>query len=118
MTASPDWLSTFLPDRRARTIVAVAGVVGALIGVSGLAEGSSLLGQVVRPPAYAIACMVIVRFTTVVRERLVMPFVAHEIAMAAIALAWLDVGRTFGWVFNGAWLVSAAVWYVVGGRRG
>jgi hypothetical protein len=44
-------------------------------------------------------------------------FVAHEAAMAAIVAGWLLAERPAVAAFNGLWLVSAAVWWFVGGRR-
>lgn len=106
-----------LPDTRTRRIVTVAIVVGTLIGLSGAAEGPAWAG-VLRVPCYAVACGLIVRFTTIVRHRLVGPLIVHEVAMAGIVLGWLVSDRPPGALINGLWLVIALVWFVVGGRRG
>jgi hypothetical protein len=69
---------------------------------------------------YPVAIAIIARWVPVVRQRRLRWFVAHEAAVAAIVAGHaLRGGRdgAQGVAVNGAWLVAAAVWYVVGGRR-
>jgi hypothetical protein len=66
---------------------------------------------------YPTAIVVICRFVPVVRERRIKWFVAHELAVAAIVAGWALDDDTRAVVINGSWLVIAAVWYTLGGRR-
>lgn len=66
---------------------------------------------------YPVAIVVIARFVPVVRERRIKWFVAHEVAVAAIVTAWALDGAGRAVAINGAWLVVAAIWYALGGRR-
>lgn len=109
-----DASAALLPDRRTTLIVAVAVVVGAAIAATAVGQGPGW-AQVLRFPSYAVACALIVRFTTIVRLGLVPALVVHEVAMAGIVVSWLATGRPAGAVVNGLWLVGALVWFV--GRR-
>ena len=68
---------------------------------------------------YPVAIGVIVRWIPVVRERRIKWFLWHEVAVAAIVLGHATRGEKgrAGVIINGAWLVIAAAWYWVGGRR-
>lgn len=67
---------------------------------------------------YPVAVGVITRWVPVVRERRASWFVAHQAGMAAIVAGWVLRGEPPAVAFNGAWLVVAAAWYALGGRRG
>lgn len=66
---------------------------------------------------YPVAIIVIVRWIPVVRERRTAWFAAHQAAVVAIVAGHAMRDRTAAVVINGAWLVAAAVWYGLGGRR-
>ena len=66
---------------------------------------------------YPVSIVVIVRFVPVVRERRIRWFVAHEGAVAMIVVGWALDADWQAVAINGSWLVVAAVWYVLGGRR-
>jgi hypothetical protein len=66
---------------------------------------------------YPVAIVVIARFIPVVRYRRIRWIVAHEVAVAAIVAGQALNDSTSGVVINGAWLVIAALWYALGGRR-
>ena len=95
----------------------VAAAVGLAIGLAGASEGSTL-SAVVRVPGYPVALMAIVTFVGIVYHRRVGWFVANEIAMTAIVVGWLLADRPEAALFNAVWLVSAAVWFGLGGRTG
>lgn len=94
----------------------VAGAVGLAIGLAGVGTGSAL-SVAVRLPGYPVACMAIVTFVGIVGDRRTRWFIAHELAMGAIVVGWLLADRPEAAMFNAAWLVSAALWYLIGGRR-
>ncbi len=66
---------------------------------------------------YPVAIVVIVRFVPVVRRQRLRWFVAHEIAVSMIVTGWALDQDWRAVAINGTWLVVAAVWYVLGGRR-
>ena len=66
---------------------------------------------------YPVAIVVIARWIPVVRERRIRWFVAEEAAVVAIVAGWALAGNLRSVVVNTTWLVVAAVWYVLGGRR-
>ena len=66
---------------------------------------------------YAVSVAILTRWLAVVRERRWRWFLAHEAAVAAIVAGWALRGRRPGAALNGAWMVAAAVWYFLGGRR-
>jgi hypothetical protein len=66
---------------------------------------------------YPVAIVVIIRFVPVVRRRRLRWFVAHEIAVSMIVSGWALDQDWQAVAINGTWLVVAAVWYVLGGRR-
>ena len=70
---------------------------------------------------YPVAIVVIIRWLPVVRERRLPWFAAHEAAVSAIVVGQALRMRTRGVIINGAWLVIAALWWVlrpgVGRRR-
>lgn len=66
---------------------------------------------------YPVSIVVITRFVPVVRERRLKWFAAHEVAVAAIVTGWAIDGDVGAVAVNGSWLVVAAAWYVLGGRR-
>ena len=66
---------------------------------------------------YPVSITVIVRWVPVVRERRIRWFVAHELAVAAIVAGWGLRGDPGAVAINATWLVVAAVWYALGGRR-
>lgn len=94
----------------------IAGAVGLAIGLAGGGDGSAL-SVAVRLPGYPVALMAIVTFVGIVHDRRLGWFVAHELAMAAIVLGWLLAERPEAAIFNGIWFVSAAIWFVAGGRN-
>jgi hypothetical protein len=65
---------------------------------------------------YPVAIAVIVRFVPVVRERRIRWFVLHELAVAAICAGQALNDNPQGVLINGAWGVSAAIWYALGPR--
>jgi hypothetical protein len=93
----------------------IAAAVGLAIGLAGAGDGSAL-SVAVRLPGYPVALMAITTFVGIVGDRRIGWFVAHEIAMAAIVVGWLLADRPEAALFNGIWLVSAAVWFAIGGR--
>ena len=66
---------------------------------------------------YPVSITVIVRWIPVVRERRIRWFVAHELAVAAIVAGWALSGDLGAVAINATWLVVAAAWYELGGRR-
>ena len=66
---------------------------------------------------YPVSIAVILRFVPVVRERRLKWLVAHELAVAAIVAGWALKGDRRAVAINASWLVAAAIWYVLGGRR-
>ena len=62
---------------------------------------------------YPVAVVVIVRWLPVVRERRVSWFAAHEAAVSAIVVGQALRMRARGVIINGAWLVIAALWWVL-----
>ncbi|MGZ8752187.1 MAG: hypothetical protein ACXW1S_04325 [Acidimicrobiia bacterium] len=66
---------------------------------------------------YPVSITVIVRWIPVVRERRIRWFVAHELAVAAIVTGWALRGDPGAVAINATWLVVAAAWYGLGGRR-
>jgi hypothetical protein len=66
---------------------------------------------------YPVSIAVIVRFVPVVRERRTKWLVAHDAAVAAIVAGWALRGDWRAVAINSSWLVTANVWYVLGGRR-
>lgn len=67
---------------------------------------------------YPVAVVVIARFVPVVREQRWRWFALHQAAVAAIVAGWSILGRWPAVAVNGTWFVAAAVWYLLGGRRG
>jgi hypothetical protein len=65
---------------------------------------------------YPTAIVVIFRFVPVVRERRTRWFVLHELAVAAICAGHALNDNLQGVLINGAWGVSAAIWYGLGPR--
>ena len=63
---------------------------------------------------YPVAIVVIFRYVPVVRERRTRWFVLHELAVAAIVAGQALRGAPDGVIINGAWGVSAAIWYALG----
>jgi hypothetical protein len=66
---------------------------------------------------YPVSLVVIARWMPVVRERRTKWFVAHEAAVAAIVAGWALDDNQRAVTINGTWLVVAAAWYTLGGRR-
>jgi hypothetical protein len=66
---------------------------------------------------YPASVVVITRFVPVVRQRRVRWFVAHQLGVAAIVAGWAIDRRWSAVAFNGAWLVGASLWWVLGGQR-
>lgn len=66
---------------------------------------------------YPTAIVVIVRWIPVVRGRRTKWFVAHELAVACIVAGWALHDSLRSVLVNGSWLVIAAAWYGLGGRR-
>ncbi|MEX0664341.1 MAG: hypothetical protein WD598_06165 [Acidimicrobiia bacterium] len=66
---------------------------------------------------YPVSLVVIARWLPVVRERRTKWFVAHEAAVAAIVAGWAIDDNRRAVSVNGTWLVVAAAWYALGGRR-
>jgi hypothetical protein len=66
---------------------------------------------------YPTSIVVILRFVPVVRERRWKWFVAHELAVAAIVTGWALKGDRRAVAVNSSWLLVAAVWFALGGRR-
>ncbi len=77
----------------------------------------SILRGVLFTIGYPVSIVVIVRWLPVVRERRIRWFVAHEIAVAIIVTGWALDEDWRAVAINGSWLVVAAVWYVLAGRR-
>lgn len=94
-----------------------AGLVGVLIALSSIGDGP-VAADVLRVVGYPTACAAIVRWVPIVRHRHRGWLVAHELAMAAIFVAWALTGRWSAAAGNGAWGVIALVWWgLVGGRH-
>ena len=66
---------------------------------------------------YPTSIVVILRYVPVVRERRWKWFAAHELAVAAIVTGFALKGDRRAIAINSSWLVAAAVWYALGGRR-
>jgi hypothetical protein len=66
---------------------------------------------------YPVAIVVIVRWVPVVREQRTNWYVAHEAAVLAICLGHLIGDNPRGVIINFTWLLIAAIWYFLGGRR-
>lgn len=66
---------------------------------------------------YPVSITVIVRWIPVVRERRIRWFVAHELAVAAIVAGWALLDDPGAVAINATWLVVAAIWYGLEGRR-
>ena len=66
---------------------------------------------------YLVAVPLLTRWVAVVREQRWRWFLAHEAAVAAIVAGWALRGRRAGAAVNGAWMLAAGAWYVLGGRR-
>ncbi len=66
---------------------------------------------------YPLSIAMLTRWLPIVRQQRARWFLAHEIGVACIVTGWLIRGRNRGVVINGAWLVSATLWYVLAGRR-
>jgi hypothetical protein len=66
---------------------------------------------------YPTSIVVILRYVPVVRERRWKWFAAHELAVAAIVSGWALKGDRRAVAVNSSWLLVAAVWYALGGRR-
>ena len=66
---------------------------------------------------YPVAFVVVTRWVPVVRERRWRWFASHQAAMAAVVTGWLLRGRGSSAALNGAWLVVATAWYVLGANR-
>jgi hypothetical protein len=77
----------------------------------------SIVRAVLFAIGYPVAIVVIIRFVPVVRQRRLRWFAAHEIAVSMIVIGWVTDHDWRAVAINGAWLVIAAVWYVLGGRR-
>jgi hypothetical protein len=77
----------------------------------------SIVRAVLFAIGYPVSIVVIVRFVPVVRERRIQWFIAHEVAVALIVTGWALDEDWRGVAINGAWLVVAAVWYVLAGER-
>ncbi len=75
------------------------------------------MGWLAHLVGYPVSLVVIARWLSVVRERRWRWFAAHQAAVAAIAAGWVLRGRGSAASINGAWLVVATAWYVVGGQR-
>jgi hypothetical protein len=78
---------------------------------------SSATEAVLFAVGYPVSITVIVRWIPVVRERRIRWFVAHELAVAAIVAGWALGGDPGAVAINATWLVVAAAWYGLGGRR-
>ena len=66
---------------------------------------------------YPLAIAMLTRWLPIVRQQRTRWFLAHEAGVASIVTGWLIRGRTQGVVVNGSWLVVAAAWYILAGRR-
>ena len=66
---------------------------------------------------YPTAIVVITRFVPVVRQRRTRWFAWHQAGVAAIVAGQGLLGRASGVAVNGAWFISAAAWYALGGRK-
>jgi hypothetical protein len=78
---------------------------------------SSAIAVALFAVGYPVSITVIVRWIPVVRERRIRWFVAHELAVGAIVVGWALRGAPGAVAINATWLVVAAVWYGLGGRR-
>ncbi len=105
-TDSIDWSPT--------TAQKVGAGVGLAIGLLSLTqEDLPAWVRVAFPIAYAAACAVIPRMRGVVRHRRTLQFAAHQAAMAVIAIGWWANDDVSSAAFNGAWFVSAGLWWVL-----
>ncbi|WP_436794562.1 hypothetical protein [Actinospongicola halichondriae] len=103
---SIDWSPT--------TAQKVGAGVGLVIGLLSLAQDDlPAWVRVAFPVAYAVACAVIPRMRGVVRYRRTRQFAAHQVAMAVIAAGWLAADSVPSATFNGAWFVSAGLWWLL-----
>jgi hypothetical protein len=66
---------------------------------------------------YPVSLVVIARWLPVVRERRWRWLAAHQAGVTAIVVGWLLRGKAAPVAVNGGWLVVAAIWYALGGRR-
>ena len=66
---------------------------------------------------YPVTVAMIARWIPIVRGRRTRLFLLHQAGAGAIVAGWAIHGRTRGVVVNGSWWVTAAVWYVLGGRK-
>lgn len=78
---------------------------------------STFVATLLHLAGYPAALVVVARWVPVVRERRWRWFVAHQVGVAAVVAGWLLRGRAGSVAVNGAWLVLAAAWYALGGRR-
>lgn len=96
----------------------IGAAVGVVIGALAWPQDDVPLAvRIVFPVVYAVACAVILRMRGVVRYRRRAQFGAHQLAMAAIVGGWLLADRPSSAAVNGAWFVSAGIWWLVEGRR-
>ncbi|HMC52515.1 MAG TPA: hypothetical protein VKI64_07115 [Acidimicrobiales bacterium] len=93
----------------------MAGVVGVAIALSSIRDGPAA-AALLRLVGYPVACAAIVRWVPIVRFSRLDWLVAHELGMAAICVGWAIAGRWSGVAVNGAWLLIALVWWVMGAR--
>jgi hypothetical protein len=91
---------------------------GTHVGNDGSVSAKEITRTALLAFGYPVSIAVIARFVPVVREQRTAWFVAHEVAVAAIVAGWAIDGDTRAVAINGTWLVAAAVWYALGGRRG
>lgn len=66
---------------------------------------------------YPVSVVVISRFVPVVRQQRWPWLLAHHLGVVAVMAGWALAGRASAVAFNGAWLVTSSVWYVLGRRR-
>jgi hypothetical protein len=65
---------------------------------------------------YPVSVAAIARWKPLMRDRKTGLFLAHQAAVAAIVAGWAVKHEIGPVLVNGAWLVTAAVWWVVAGR--
>jgi hypothetical protein len=82
-----------------------------------LADGGTVLANLLLVAGYPVAVVVIVRWVPLVREGRTAWFAAHQVAVAAIVAGWALQARWPTVVVNAAWLVVAACWYGLSRRR-
>lgn len=95
----------------------IGGAVGVAIGASTLAADISPATAAAFLVAYPTACFVIPRLRGIVAHERTTAFLAHEAAMAAIAVGWAVEREWASAAFNGAWMASAAAWWLSARRR-